>query len=136
MVSFAVADSDALIALTLEKDPHHQKAVQIASKLSDQNVLVIFPVTVFPEAMTTLKRSINQPKKAHLINQQLQEGLFQIEYVNEKILEKAMQYFNQAVSKKNTMFDAIVAATADQLGTKLIFSFDGWYPKLGFKLAE
>lgn len=39
-------------------------------------------------------------------------------------------------SKKNTFFDAIVAATAENLGTDAIFSFDDWYPKLGFRLLE
>ncbi|MDP3732992.1 MAG: hypothetical protein Q8Q91_00480 [Candidatus Daviesbacteria bacterium] len=64
--AIVVGDADALIALTLEKDPHHRKAV----------------------------------------------------------------------SKHNTFFDAIVAATAEKLNADGIFSFDSWYPKLGFKLVD
>lgn len=131
-----IGDADALIALTLEKDPHHKKAVSISNNLTEKEIMIIFPVTVFPEAITTLKRAANQPKKAHLINAQLKEGLFNIGYLDVEILNRASQIFNKAVSKRNTFFDAIVAATAEELDADGIFSFDSWYPKLGFKLVD
>ncbi|OGG13434.1 hypothetical protein A3D77_05060 [Candidatus Gottesmanbacteria bacterium RIFCSPHIGHO2_02_FULL_39_11] len=131
----SVADADALIALTLEKDPNHDQAVLISKKLLEEGVNIIFPVTVFPEAITALKRAANQPEKAYLINKQLQQGIFRIEYPDEKILQKASHIFDQADSKQNTMFDALVAATADRLNADSIFSFDNWYPKLGYRLA-
>lgn len=34
------------------------------------------------------------------------------------------------------LFDALVVATAKKLDTKVIFSTDIWYTKLGFTLAE
>jgi predicted nucleic acid-binding protein len=72
-----------------------------------------------------------------MVNKQYQEGVYNVIYVDEKIQKRASDIFDKkAVSKKNTIFDAIVVATAEQLGTKLIFSFDGWYPKLGFKLVS
>jgi hypothetical protein len=37
-------------------------------------------------------------------------------------------------SKKHTMFDATVAATAKKIGTETLFSFDGWYRRQGFTL--
>lgn len=133
--SITVADADALIALALEKDPNHSKAVETSRKLTEKGFTVVFPATVFPEAITSLKRAANQPEKAHLINRQLQRGVFHVDYLDENTLLRASEIFAQAVSKQNTLFDAIVAATAEKLDTKLIFSFDGWYPKLGFVLA-
>lgn len=132
-----VADADALIALALENDPNHKRAQQIAHSLRDQLTTIIFPVTVFPEAITSLKRAANQPDKAHLINRQYLAGAFQVEYLSPDIMKKAAEIFDKkAVSKQNTLFDAIVAATAEKLETHVIFSFDNWYPKLGFKLTE
>ncbi len=131
-----VADADALIALSLEKDPNHDLAVTISGMLMKQGVTIIFPITVFPEAVTTLKRAFNQPEKAHLINRQLQQGAFQIEYLNQEIINRACEIFDKAISKQNTLFDAIVAATAEKLAAQAIFSFDDWYPKLGLKLAD
>lgn len=134
--AIVVADADALIALTLENDPNHKRAQQIAESLRKRLVTVIFPVTVFPEAITSLKRAANQPEKAHLINRQYLAGVFQVEYISEDIMKKAAEIFDSAISKQNSLFDAIVAATAQTLKADAVFSFDDWYPKLGLKLAE
>lgn len=133
--SLVVADADALIALVLEHDPNHKRAQQIADSLVNESVAIIFPVTVFPEAITSLKRAAKQPEKAHLINRQYLAGSFHVEYINEDIMKRASQIFEKAISKQNTLFDAIVAATAEKLEADAIFSFDEWYGKLGFKLA-
>lgn len=135
MSKVVVADADALIALVLESDPHHKNAVKISTLLINQGASVIFPITVFPEAITTLKRAFNQPQKAHLINKQLQQGAFQVEYLDKDIIDLASQIFGKTNSKQNTFFDAIVAATAQKLGADAVFSFDNWYPKLGLKLV-
>lgn len=135
MNRLVIADADALVALSLENDPHYQKAVKISQALIKQSATIIYPVTVFPEAITFLKRALNQSQKAHAINKKLQDGVFNIEYIDANIFTLATKYFDQASSKKNTFFDAIVAATAKSLKTDSIFSFDDWYSKLGFKLA-
>jgi len=135
--AIVVADADALIALALEKDPNHKRALRIAESLRRKLVMVIFPVTVFPEAITSLKRAARQPEKAHLINRQYLAGAFHIEYINEEIMRKAVEIFDQkANSKQNTLFDAIVAATSEKLNADGIFSFDNWYPRLGFRLVQ
>lgn len=131
----SIADTDVLIALVLEKDPNHEQAISISEKLLNRGINIIFPVTVFPEAITSLRRAANQPEKARLINKQLQQGAFHIEYLDEVILQNATLIFDQADSKQNTFFDAIIAATAKKLNAESIFSFDNWYPKLGYKLA-
>lgn len=131
-----MGDADAIIALALENDPHHKQALTINSILVRERVAIIFPFTVFPEAITTLKRALNQPEKAHRLSKQLDQGLFHIEYPTQEILHKASEIFETAVSKKNTFFDAIVAATAKSLEAYAIFSFDDWYPKLGFRLVS
>lgn len=133
--SIAIGDADALIALALEEDPNNKRARKISEWLSENSITTIFPVTVFPEAITSLKRAANQPEKAHLLNRQFLDGVFSVEYINADIMRLASEIFEKAKSKKNTLFDAIVAATAQALETNLIFSFDDWYPKLGFKLA-
>lgn len=136
MDNIVVGDSDGLIALASRDDFNHQKAVKISSKLARLGKQVYFPNTVIIETITTLKRSKNLPDKAHLINRQYQQGAFNIIYVDEKKQKEASILFEQSKSKQNTFFDAIVAVCAQHLDTKTIFSFDAWYPKLGYKLAE
>lgn len=137
MSKIVVGDADALIALSLEKDPSHSKAVAIYYWLIQQDSMLVFPVSVFPESITTLKRALSQPEKAHALNQQFLAGVFMVEYIDAEIMKKAAEIFDKkAVSKQNTLFDAIVAATAEKLEADAIFSFDNWYPKLGFTLVE
>ena len=96
-------------------------------------ITVVFPNTAILEAITALKRSLNKPKEAHFINQQYLQGAYEVEYIDSETQKRAGVIFEKkAVSKKNTIFDAVVAATAEKLATNTIFSFDEWYSKLGF----
>src|SRR3989344_394225 len=122
----AIGDADGLIALVLENDPNHNKAIERMAKFEKNGVEIIFPVSVFPEAITALVRAANQPEKAQFINEQLIKGVFHVEYLGSDILMRACNLFKETKSKKNTMFDALVVATAEKFKTKTIFSFDKW----------
>lgn len=135
MNKIAVGDSDGLIALASKNDVNHQKAVHASTLWAKKGIKVFFPNTVIIETITSLKRAKNLPDKAHLINRQYQQGAFNIVYVDQDIQMKASELFQEAQSKQNTFFDAIVAACAEYLGADTIFSFDKWYLRLGYKLA-
>lgn len=136
MNRLAVGDADGLVALADKKDANHNKAQKVSEWLLKKGYQIVFPNTAILEAITALKRAKNLPDKAHLINRQYQAGAFLIEFVNEEIQQRASLRFEKTISKKNTIFDAIVVETAVELGADYIFSFDGWYSKQGFKLAE
>lgn len=130
-----IGDADALIALAIEKDSLHSRASAISRKLADDNMQVIFPNTAISEAVTTLLRKHSNPKLAGYLAQQYKENIFKVEYVDEDTMKMAVNIFSPVSSKKNTFFDAIVAATAKKLQADVIFSFDTWYKKLGLQLA-
>ena len=136
MNKLVVADADVLVALADEKDANYDKAKKISSWLLSRNYEIIFPNTAILEAITALKRGKNLPEKAHILNRQYQAGAFLIEFVDDEIQKKASLRFEKTISKKNTIFDAIVAEVAIKLKADYIFSFDNWYLKQGFKLAE
>lgn len=136
MSKLVVCDADGLVALADNKDFNHDRAQKMSEWLLSNGYEVVFPNTAILEAITALKRAKNLPDKAHLINRQYIAGAFQIEFVSEKIQYRASQRFEKSISKKNTIFDAIVAETATVLGADYIFSFDNWYSKEGFNLAK
>ena len=70
------------------------------------------------------------------MNQHYISGGFEVEYVDAETMQQAAKLYNPQGSKQNTFFDAIVAATAKSLKADIIFSFDKWYEKQGFKLAS
>ncbi|MBI4096222.1 MAG: type II toxin-antitoxin system VapC family toxin [Candidatus Levybacteria bacterium] len=131
-----IGDADVLIALFLEEDSHYEEASKISKYLYSEGHTVIFPNTAIAEAITTLHRKLANPTVADLLVQHYKKGLFEVEYVDEYIMQEAAEIYNPKGSKKNTFFDALVAATAKKLNAQTIFSFDTWYQKLGFKLAS
>ncbi len=131
-----IGDADALIALFLEEDGHYREASKISKYLYSEGNTVIFPNTAIVEAITTFQRKFSSPKLASILTDQYMQGIFAVEYIDEGVMRSAVDFFNPKGSKKNTFFDALVAATAKKLNSETIFSFDGWYKKLGFKLAS
>ena len=124
MSKLVVGDADALVALADGKDANHKKAIRISDWLLKKGYEVIFPNTAILEAITALKRGKNLPEKAHILNRQYQDGVFSVEFVTEEIQDRASQRFEKTISKKNTIFDAVVAETAIELNADAIFSFD------------
>lgn len=131
-----IGDADSLIALLIENDANNKQAQNTLAKLNKAETAIIYPNTAIAEAITTLFRKYSNPELAGYLAQEYRENIFRVEYVDEGIMRLAAKIFNPKGSKKNTFFDAIVAATAKILGTDTIFSFDGWYKKVGFKLAS
>lgn len=68
--------------------------------------------------------------------EEFQSGDFPVHAVDHAILTEAGELFNPDGSKKNTLFDAVVAALAKRLNADAIFSFDEWYRKIGMTLTE
>lgn len=131
-----VGDSDGLIALLNEDDINHLRAKRVVQKIWEEEAQVVFPVTTIVETITTLIRKLKKPKLAAKAAQQVVTGDLSLEPVDGEMLRQALALFNLKRSKKNTLFDALVAATAKKYQSEIIFSFDGWYKKLGLKLAS
>lgn len=131
-----VGDTDGLIAILSKEDANHEKAVTAATKLLQLDAQTVFPITSITETVTTLKRKLNKPDLVKSVITQITSGALSIENVDTKMLDEALKVFDPKGSKKNTLFDALVVATAKKLNTRIIFSTDDWYTKLGFKLAS
>jgi predicted nucleic acid-binding protein len=130
-----IGDSDGLIAVLHEEDKNHKKALETVAKLLQHDAQTVFPLTTIVEAVTTLKRKLNKPNLAAKAIHKITSGKLVIENTDTELLTEALKIFDPSGSKQNTLFDALVAATAKKLNTNVIFSFDDWYEKLGLKLA-
>lgn len=131
-----VVDADGIIAQTDEKDPHHQEAERITHFLINQNARVLYPVTAIAEANAHTQRVLNSAASAYGTAQFMGSPSTDVVEVNKQTLVHALDYFSPMTSKKNTLFDCIVAAVADEKEADAIFSFDKFYKKQGFKLAS
>ena len=131
-----IVDADAIIALSSVSDANHEKAKRILHTLSTSQAAALFPTTAICEAVTVLRGRLNKPDDASSIIKKVQNGDFPVQAVDQEILLSAATLFKPLASKKNTLFDAVIAAIAKRLNADAIFSFDGWYTKIGLTLAS
>ncbi|MBI4009223.1 type II toxin-antitoxin system VapC family toxin [Candidatus Roizmanbacteria bacterium] len=131
-----VGDADSLIALVNEDDANHELSVEISRVLLIQKIPIIYPTTAILEASAKLQRGLSDYEKADSILRSFNEDKFIAHEVDSNLIKEAYQYFSSTTSKKNTIFDSIVAVVGKKYKADFIFSFDGWYPKLGFKPAK
>lgn len=131
-----IGDADSLIALAFQDDANYVRAKRISIWLQDNEFEIIYPNTALLEAIVALKRGLGLIKEVHILNGQYLAGKFLIEFVTVELQMRASKRFEKTISKKNTIFDAIVAETAIKLEAYGIFSFDSWYRKEGFHLVS
>lgn len=130
-----IIDSDGLIGVINKDDAHHARSLILLEELIRQEAKLIYPVTVITEATAILQIRLSKQSLSHKIIELLTEEKLIIEAVDELILKEAATLLRPAVSKHNTLFDAVVATVAKKYTADAIFSFDKWYKKLGFKLV-
>lgn len=131
-----VADADSIVAQAISSDSNHQLTLNLAQKLADEGAHILFPSTVIAEAITTLQRKFSDPQLAASTLELFTDPAISIENVDQESVVEAKKLFDPKASKKNTLFDCIVATVAKKHNADAIFSLDDWYVKLGFKLVS
>ncbi len=131
-----IVDADAIISFVNVEDAHHSRTKQIMQEFALTQVHLLYPATALCEAATVLRGRLNKPNEAVSIVEKFQSGDFPVQAVDQEILSDAALLFHPLASKKNTLFDAVVAAIAKRLKADAIFSFDGWYRKIGLSLTD
>ncbi len=130
-----IVDSDALIALLNKDDLLAGKAVKTLEGLYKLEVKLLYPATTLVETTTTLQRRLSDASLTKEIIKMINESQFPVIAVDQEIIKMAESLFNPSGSQQNTLFDAVVAVIAKQQKADAVFSFDGWYEKVGLTLA-
>lgn len=134
--SKVVVDADAIIAQTDPNDFHHQTATEISNFLANMNAQVVYPATAIAESNAYIQRVLNSTASAYGTAVVFTDPHVQVAEVSQETLKNALKYFSPTTSKKNTLFDCIVAAVAEEYKADAIFSFDKFYKSKGFTLAS
>ena len=134
--NIVVGDADVLIAQLVEDDANYEKVFQLEKKLQFLNVTPIFPITAIAEALTVLKIRKRNTLAVQTLVKVAKDGGMIVEEITTSLFQNACTLFKSDDSKRNTFFDAIVVAVAKKHKAIAVFSFDSWYKKQGFKLAE
>ncbi|KKS51578.1 MAG: hypothetical protein UV17_C0060G0020 [Candidatus Gottesmanbacteria bacterium GW2011_GWA1_42_26] len=130
-----IVDADAIIAQASPYDKHHQTAATISESLAKVNAQVIYPATAIAESNAYMQRVLNSTASAYGTAVVFADLNVQVAEINQNTLRNALKYFSPETSKKNTLFDCIIAAVAEEYKADAIFSFDKFYERKGFKLV-
>ena len=131
-----VVDADAIIAQAHEGDANHRKALFISGNLNARQAHIIYPASAIAEAITVLFGRLDKRIVAQAVAVSFTDLHIQIAHINQTMISHALKYFDPKASKNHTFFDCIVAAVAEQYKADASFSFDRFYEKKGFTLAE
>lgn len=131
-----IVDSDGLIGISQRTDAHYSRSAQLLQKLIKENARFIYPATTIAEATAVLQIRLNDHATANKILELVNTKKLEIEPIGHEILISAIGFLKSNRSKHHTLFDAIVAATAQKYNADAIFSFDKFYKSKGFKLAS
>lgn len=128
-----VVDADAIVAQIYPNDSNFLKARTISAKLQKIEAQLLYPITAIIEAATVLQTKLNSPGSALEMTKLIIDSGDQLVEIDKLRLIDSIKYFDPKSSKKNTLFDCIVAAVAGEYKADAIFSFDKFYEKKGFK---
>lgn len=131
-----IVDADAIVAQAYPDDSNHKIATTISRTLYNLNAQVIYPATAILEATTVLQGRLNNGATAYGTATTFIDPSIQVAEISQETLRKAIKYFSPTNSKKNTLFDCVVLAVAEESKADAIFSFDKFYKNKGFKLAS
>ena len=132
-----IVDTDALFALFNKDDANAQKAENLLQILYEHKVRLLYPATTLVETIDTLQRRLKRHGEAAQVATLISASQFAIESIEPisgELLKNAATFFENYQSNQITLADCVVAAVAKKYNA-VIFSFDNWYKKLGFRLV-
>ena len=130
-------DTDAFVALAIETDANHKKAVALLNNLCITPVEFFTSNYVFSESITLIRMQGSHATALRFIEtMQSYENPFHIKRADAGTEELAMHIFKKQTSKNTNYVDCINMALMKQFHSDAIFSFDDVYKKNGLQLAE
>lgn len=128
-------DSDALFALYVAKDAHHQNAKRIFKRLLDTQGELWMTNLVVQETATVVSFRLGQ-KQAKEFLARLRRIHIRETFVSPKLSAKAWEIFRKQEKKGTSFVDCANVAMAKETGIKDIFSFDKIYNRMGMNLLK
>lgn len=130
-------DSDAFVALAIEKDSNHNKALKTLSNLIQLPVFFITSNYVFSETITVISYKAGHNEAMNFINKiRSNDERYTIKWVDQVIELTALNIFSKQTSKNVSFIDCTNMALVKHENLDAIFSFDEIYKKNGYRMAN
>lgn len=126
-------DTDAFVALTVDTDENHEKALSLLQKLDERQVTFLTSNFVFSESITVISIRSSHATAVGFIDKMLSsDNPFEIKRADYADEEEAIKIFKAQTSKNTSFVDCLNMVYMNWRNQDAIFSFDGVYKKKGF----
>lgn len=136
MSTTVVVDSDAIFAIYNPNDPLHARAIHTFQQLITLRYRLVYPTSVIFEVVSLFQRVLPTPTVTTKLIELIKNDQLLIQVVDADILQASAALFDPSGSKKHTLIDCSVVATAKEINAAGVFAYDSFYTKQGLKLAE
>ena len=131
--NITIADSSALISLSIITDTNHSAAKKILENVSSLDYTIIIPAEIFSETVNILGKKFGHKKSVESIELFLGSSLFIVIPTTDTTRRDALySYMNHSSGVSYT--DCLVMAVADFHNTTSVFGFDEIFKRNGYSL--
>jgi predicted nucleic acid-binding protein len=131
----AIVDSSALVALLIENDADHDKAVAIGQTLREAASLILMPSEVIAETLNLLGKMQGRTFAFAAGQQLLNDPDIHLLTASSDRMRAALTSWQKQGSGVSYT-DCLVMAAADEAETTIVYGFDGVFAKNGYRLPE
>jgi len=128
-----LVDSSALIALYLDSESEHRRALSVLATLKDRRRALVATSDVFDETVTLVRRWGGDSAGIRAGESLRQSNLLELVPVSDLDREAAWALFKEYHNVKLSFTDCTSAAVMNRLGLEEVFTFDSDFREFGYK---
>jgi predicted nucleic acid-binding protein len=133
--SLIIADSSALVSLSIKSDRNHAAAVKLMQQIAADNRVVVIPCEIFAETVNILGKKFGHTQAIEAVKILLEGGVFAIEDTTDADRREALDWYG-SMAESVSYTDCIVMVVATASKTKEVFGFDDAFGKNGYLLPQ
>lgn len=130
-----IADTSGIVALTIQSDSNHHKAIAAVQRLTPLPISILIPSAVFHETMNLIGKRFSHAQAVQVARYLSSLPLFFLLDSTPTQREATLQRF-ETQPERVSYTDCVVMAVADEYQTKLIFGFDTDHEKNGYTILS
>ncbi len=132
MTSEIFLDTAYAIALSVESDEHHEKAVEIAEKLESEQKQLVTTRAILLEIGNALSKSRYRSAAVELLNALEQDPQVEIIPLSEEFYARAVELFISRVDKEWGLIDCLSFVVMEERGITEALTTDIHFEQAGF----
>ena len=128
-----LADTSALLALAVEKDRHHERAVEF--RRSNPHVRLVLTELVLAEFGTRYRARRDASTTAAAIRDYLRSAAYEVVFIERELLSAGADLMAKFSDKRLSLTDCVSFALMDRLRLRQAFTFDHDFRDCGYEMV-